>query len=535
MAGGLLFGMACVAVQFTAAQTDLLTAGIFAASFYLWLAAMRRGEASALGAMGAGMALAAKGTLFYLAPGALLWVAWLSWKYPLPWARWRTLLVYGVLGIALFALPGFVRNRQAYGSALGPEVWVKKHHQGFDSVSGQARKVYLNLTSALAQTLEPQSQPLGLRAAARSAGEALVRRLPDEDSYTLRGIVRKPALEEILGRGTPDADATSFGIVTLLIFALGAAWSLITCARGPSQLVLVWSAGVTAFFLFFYVMQQWHPYGFRYLVLGAPWIAVVGAWGIEQLGRPLRLLAWVLVGLASLDVGWRVTTETSQAGWQSVVNPERYVGYYAASEWRRWSSHLDHPGDPLVIALPEERPISAFYRQVPLRQVRFKADPGGSLTAEDFVRDQRGWVIVPATRFLGREGNVAASTWLLGGDPSNVYSVAAYRSLERGEVPNVIVYRQRRTVTDDGVLFDLLVKPAGDGPTLVALFNPGGEAFSFACTTPLGEVRGLLAPGAGTTVTVPLSKDSVAEVRIDFGPAARTEDASELPTVAVLR
>jgi hypothetical protein len=44
LAGGLLLGMANVVVQFTSAQTDLFTAGVFAVSFYLWLAALRRGE-----------------------------------------------------------------------------------------------------------------------------------------------------------------------------------------------------------------------------------------------------------------------------------------------------------------------------------------------------------------------------------------------------------------------------------------------------------------------------------------------------------
>jgi hypothetical protein len=44
LAGGLLLGMANVAAQFTAAQTDLFTTGVFAAAFALWLAAVRRGN-----------------------------------------------------------------------------------------------------------------------------------------------------------------------------------------------------------------------------------------------------------------------------------------------------------------------------------------------------------------------------------------------------------------------------------------------------------------------------------------------------------
>ncbi len=536
MAAGLLLGMAVFAVQFTAAQTDLLTTGIFAASFCLWLAALRRGESSALGALGAGMALASKGTLFYLAPGALLWVAWLSWHHPLSWAKWRSTLLMGVLGIAVFALPGFVRNWQAYGSALGPEVWVRKHHQGFDSVAGVAHKLSLNVTSALAQNLEPQSQPLGLRSLSRQAATALVGRLPDEDPYTLRGVNRKASLVQILERTEPDADVTSFGVVALLLFAAGTLLALVDAGNPASRLVLVWSGGITVFFLFFYGMQQWHPYGFRYLLLGAPWIAIVGAWGIEQLGRPLRQAVWAIALLASLNVGWRVTTHTGQAGWQSIRDPARYVGYFVASGWRDWSEHLDNAAGALLIALPEERPISAFYRQVPRRHVGFKADPGGDgLTAEEFVRGERGWVIVPAARFLGREGNVAGSVWLFGGDPANVYSVAAYRALRPGETPPAIVYRWRRTVTDSAASVELLVKSAAGKAIRLALSNPGDSAVAYEWATPAGRGRGTLSANAASSVTLPLPAGAVSEVNVVFTPLEKGGHFAALPTAEVLR
>jgi hypothetical protein len=535
MAAGLLLGMAVFSVQFTAAQTDLLTTGIFATSFYLWLAALKRGGSSALGALGAGMALAAKGTLFYLAPGALLWVAWLSWHHPVSWSKWRSTLLMGILGIVLFALPGFARNRQAYGSVLGPEAWVKKHHNGFDSVSGLEHKLYWNVTSALAQNFDPQSQPLGLRSLSRATGTALVARLPPEDPYTLRGVNRKGALTQILQRDEPDADVTSFGIVALLLFPVGTFLALVAVRDRPSRLILVWSAGTIAFFIFFYGMQQWHPFGFRYLLLGTPWIAIVSAWGLEQLGRPLRQVVWALALLASLDVGWHVTTRTSQAGWQSVTDPARYLGDFVASGWRDWSEHLDHPEGTFLIALPEERPISAFYRQIPRRQVGFKADPGRSdLTAEEFVRGENGWVIVPATRFLGHEGNVAASVWLFGGDPSNVYSVAAYRALDSGETPPAIVYRQRRAVTETTVTFDLLVKSAAGQPIQMALSNPGEEAVTYEWSTPIKRGKGVLRAKETVSLTLPLPRGPVGEVNVAFALPAKAGPFAALPSAEVL-
>jgi hypothetical protein len=534
LAGILLLGMADVAVQFTAAQTDLFTTGVFSVSLYLWLAALKRGRISVLGCLGAGLALGAKGTVCYLAPGALVWVVWLAWKHRLPWSQWKRTILAGGLGIAIFALPGFVRNWEAYGGALGPEVWVKKHHQGFDSFSGQAHKLYWNLTAALSQNLDPQSQPIGLRSASRAAGLALVNLLPAGDPYTLRGIDRISSLLQVLGRSEPDVDANSFGVVALVLFTAGWLIALFGGRSGQNLLVLVWATGVSIFFLFFYVMQQWHPFGFRYLLLGTPWIAVVGAWGIEQLAGRLRTGAWVVVTLASLDVCWHVTTHTAQAGWQSVVAPGNYVGYYVASGWRDWSEGLDHADAPYLLALPEERPLAGFYRQWPDHAVTFKADPGTpSLTAEAFVRGDRGWVIVPAMRFVGKEGHVAVRVWLLDGDETSPYSVAAYRALDAGEREEAAVYRQRRSVTPTAVNFDFLIRAAGKAAVRLALANPSGAPVTFTWQTPRDSNVGRIEAGSRTAVTLPLTDGKVDEVRVAFQYDPGHVPGAPLPTAQI--
>jgi hypothetical protein len=530
LAGFLLLGMANVVVQFTAAQTDLFTTGVFAVSFYLWVAALRRGEASVLAALGAGLALGSKGTLFYLAPSAVLWVALLAQRYPLPWPQWRTTLIAAVLGIALFALPAFVRNWQAYGSALGPTEWVKRHHQGFDSLSGQLHKLELNLASGLAQNFDPQSQPWGLRSLSRDAGLAIVRELPPDDRYTLHDLDRRSVLEDILQRDEPDADATSFGTLTLLLFGGGSFFALARWWSGRRSVALVWSTGVVVFLLFFYVMQQWHPFGFRYFVLVAPWVAIVSAWGIEQLSRRSRIAVWAVVLFATLDVGWRVTARTGQAGWQSVVRPEGHIGCFVESGWRGWSARLDHPADPYRLALAEERPTAAFYRQWPRRAVVYQPDPGMG-TAEQLLAGGKGWLIVPAERFVGREGAVKARVWLFQGDEASPYSLAAYRTLDAGEKLEPIFYRQRRTVAGNAVMFDLLVKSFDDLPLRLAFANPGRRARGYVWSTPLAEGRGLLAGGAKVVLSLPLSAAAVGQVRILFDAPRAEENEQDVPTM----
>ena len=535
MAGGLLLGMANVVVQFTAAQTDLFATGVFAASFYLWLVALQRGESSPLGALGAGLALGAKGTLFYMLPGGLLWVAWLAWHHPLPWSQWRRTVLVAALGIELFALPGFVRNYEAYGNPLAPEAWMKRVQPGFDSVSGQLHKVYWNLLSSLAQNFDPRSQPDGLRAISRKACSALVQQLPAKDKYTLPGFDRRSELELLVLRTNPGADSAAFGVVTLLLFSAGSLIALAQWRPGKGRLVLVWSTGVMIFLFYYNLMQQWHPYAFRYFVLVAPWVAIVAAWGIEQLGGRWRLAVWSLVTVGTLNVGWYETFHAYETGWESIVRPERLVGYSAAVAWREWSRRLDHAGDPFMLALPEERPLAAFYRQWPRRQVVFKSDPGKSVvTAEDLVRGEKGWLIVPAARFLGREGHVVAKIILGDGDETNPFSLAAYRMPDAGEMPNPIVYRRRRITDGKSVTIDLLVRTVSDEKIHLALANPAKRACRYAWSTQLGQNTGVLVAGGRIDIEMPWPTDGIGEARVAFYPIDGQITGTDSPTVAIL-
>jgi hypothetical protein len=534
LAGGLLLGMANVVSQFTAAQTDLFTAGVFAVSFYLWLAALRRGEASVLGAMGAGLALGAKGTVFYLAPTACLWVCWLAWHHRPSWVQWRQTLLAAVAGITIFAVPGLVRNWQAYGDMLGPAGWVKKHHQGFDSVSGQLHKVYWNVDSYFAQNFDPQSQPYGFRTLARSIGEALLEPLPETDLYTLLGINRRHKLTDILTNRSPDPDMVACGIVPLVLFLVGSALAIAKWRRRSARLVLVWSGGVVVFLLFFSVMQQWHPFAFRYFVLVSPWMAIVGAWAIEQAGRPLRAIVWALVVALTLDVGWDITMRSNQSGWLTVAHPKAAPGYYLTAAWREWSQQLDHAEEPFKIALPDSRPIAAFYRQWPPREIVFIPEPSASVsTAEDFVREESGWVIVTANRFLGHEGNVAGSVWLFDGDETNGFSVAAYRRLEAGEKPEPLIYRLHRTQTKKSVTYELTVKTVSDQPVSLTLTNPAKIAYQYVWHTPLAQGKEIIAPGATTSFEPTLPLDSVGQLTVVFEPIDGAGSPAEWPTVKV--
>ena len=70
-------------------------------------------------------------------------------------------------------------------------------------------------------------------------------------------------LTAVLKRREPDADFTSFGMLTPGLFIFGTVVALRRWREPTARLVLGWSAGVLVFLVFFHAMQQWHPYGFR--------------------------------------------------------------------------------------------------------------------------------------------------------------------------------------------------------------------------------------------------------------------------------
>jgi len=517
LAGSLLLGMANVAAQFTAAQTDLFTAGAFSVAFYLWLVALLRRETSWCGALGAGFALGAKGTLFYLAPGALLWIAWLWYRHSPSRRLWFHALVAGVAGVILFAGPGMWRNWQTYGDPRGPTGWIEKFHPHLPSLAAKFEKLKWNAVSAVAQTFAPASQPDGLQSVGRKVGLALVELLPQNDPYTFLGQERRAGLTGVLSRDISDADTASFGAVTLLLFLSSTLAAALGAGRESAKLMLTWSGGVWMFFLYFNFLHQWHPFSFRYYVIAAPWIAVVSAWGIQQVQGYWRTALWIVVVLASSNILWRVTVRTHQGGLQTIIHPERTIGSSVADGWRRWSENLLPPGSPLTIALPDDRPLAAFYRQAIPRHVQYLSiGENERTTVEEILRGTDGWLIVPCVKMLGREGRVRAKTWLFNGDEFHPCSLVAYHALDPGERPVPFLYRQRWVQNNHSNTHELLVKTFDESSLELILENPSEASFPFTWSTPLAQGRETLPPKTKIALAIPVAPQSVVEVRLRF-------------------
>jgi 4-amino-4-deoxy-L-arabinose transferase-like glycosyltransferase len=492
----LVLGLPNVVPQFTSAYTDLFTGGILAAGFALWLSALQRGRGSWLGGLAAGLAIGSKGTTAYIAPGLALVVGWLAWRHKASARAWWPTLVSAVLAVLVFAAPAAWRNLRAFGSPVGPKDFVELHHGITPGWRDSLQKLRLNLGSALAQLCEPNSQPPWAQAAARAAGEAIIRRMPTSDPFAFGEINRRENLEKVYGVTAPDADVASTGA---LLPCLGVAALVVAITRRKSadaQLILGWCVIVGVFVGFMHWRVQWNPYLYRFVTLAAPWMAVLAAWVLARLPPRLGLVGWTVVGATTACGFIGGTFNTHQAGWPAVTSPLESTGYYVYQQWRGWSQRLE-PAGPLRPCLPVNAPLAAFYRTANEAAIESgKLSAHNEPTAQAAVRSAgAGWLIVPAAKWIGREGEVVAKTTLFRGDEQSAFSLAAYRALQPGEQAPPVLYRNRSTDTANGVRREMLVRTWSEAPLRIELINFGSAPREFEARSPMGAQKGRLGPG----------------------------------------
>jgi hypothetical protein len=523
----LVLGMANVAVQFTTVQSDLFTAGVFAASYLLWHRALERGEGSWVAGTGVALAFGSKGTMFYLAPGAALWVGWLIWQHR---GQWRALVptAAGLIAAALvLVVPGYWRNLVTYGSGFGPRDAVILHHGEFALPAHYPEKLARNLGTSAVQLLEPTAQPLWLQGFSRAVGEKLTARLPAEaDPYVFIGQSRRDQVERVMQLTESDADVVTCGILGVGFFFVGLLLAVVTSRRDAvARQMLVWGGGVIGYLLVQHALVQWHHWAFRFMVLVAPWVAVIGAWAVGVLPRKLRVGVWVVLLVSAAEVFAVVQWRTSQAAWQALTNPGRSASYHVYRHWRAWAGQLDQPGEPLRLAFPIDRALASFYRLAPSRPVELeRLSALQATTAEAAVGSAPGWLVVPLEQFMGREGRVMGRTRLA--------DLAAYRALRPGERPQPLLYRHRLLPTENGVRRELLVRTWSDVPVRVELFNPGTSACRFELRTPAGQVTEVVPAGARLVVEAPVPADVLTVMTIDF---PKPEPDAVAPGVPLVR
>jgi hypothetical protein len=533
----LVLGMANVSAQFTLIQSDLFTAGVFAASYVLWQRAWMRDEGSWLGGIGVGLAWGSKGTLFYLAPGAALWVGWLIYRRGWSWPLLRPTVHGAALALLIFVGPSYYRNFTEYRSIFGPREAMVLHHGGPLTFAQHLEKLKLNLETSAVQLFDPTAQPYWCQKLLRRVGFELLPILPAEDDpyLFLHDTPRRYRIGSVLSQPAPDADVLSCGMLAIVFFCFGGliAWVRRTRDSSAPQ-ILVWGAGVVIYVLVQHALVQWHPWAFRFVVLAAPWMGVVAAWGVSRLARKVQLILWVVIATSSLQVFTTVEAHLWEIS-PAISKPNSCFPLVLYRSWRDWAGQLGQPGKPLKLAFPINYAEGCFYRLPDARPVSLERFSGlETKTAEEAINASDGWLVVPAYAFEGREGRVAGKTFLLYGDENSGYSVAAYRALAAGEKPSPILYHDSESAITDGVRHLFRIK-AWDSTVTLRVHNPSNVTWRFEVTAGRGKNQGQLHAGDEIVLQIPVETVEPVEVILDFHSTVPAQKSAAHPTAALMK
>ncbi|MEO6992075.1 MAG: glycosyltransferase family 39 protein [Lacunisphaera sp.] len=532
-----VLGMGNVAAQFTAVQSDLFTAGLFAASYLLFHRAIVRGRYSWLAGIGLGLAWSSKGTMFYVAPGFLVWLLWLGWRR---WSQRKEIVftgLFALLAVLVCSVPGYVRNLSSYHSLFGPPEAMQLHHGGTLTVSGHFEKLRMNLETSAIQLCDPTAQPLWLQNIARKAGVYLTQFEPDRDDrfLFLHTATRRDLIGYVIAQTEPDADVISCGLIAVALFFTGVGVALLYFRSGwEAKQVLAWSAGIVAYLLVQHALVQWHQWAFRFMVLIAPWMAVVGVWGVSRLPRKIQLGLWAMIAASQLQVFAAVQCLTNQDAWQARTQPDRALGHFVYSHWRQWADQLDDTGRPLRLAFPINHIISAFYRMSPPRRVSLeKFSELNAATAEVAVGTTDGWLLVPIGRFKGREGRVDGRTWLFNGEADPLYGVAAFRRLAATESPSPLVYRSTRKRLSNGLERRMTIK-SWSTPLRVRIENNAAHSWRVIARDGNTTRSGIVTEGGSLVLALPIKPLALEDLVFQFEGASPEESEASFPSVEAL-
>jgi hypothetical protein len=418
----------------------------------------------------------------------------------------------GLIAAALvLVVPGCWRNLATYGSLFGPREAVVLHHGEFSFPAHYAQKAVWNLGTSAVQGLEPTAQPLWLQSLSRRLGQKLAARLPaTADAYVFIGQSRRDQVERVMRLTAPDADVVTCGVLAAGLFVVGMLLAGGGRKRPSAVQVLVWGGGVIGYLLVQHALVQWHHWAFRFMVLAAPWVAVVGAWGVNCLPGKLRLGVWTVLLVSAAEVFFVMQGRTGQAAWLAVTHPERSASYYIYSHNRAWAGQLDLPDEPLRLAFPINRALASFYRPAPPRPAELeRLSTLDAATAEAAVGAAPGWLLVPLEHFMGREGRVMGRAALS-------LNLAAYRALRPGEPPQPLLYGHQLLTEGANFRRELLLRTWSDAPVRLELFNPGAVECRFELRAPGGGATGVVPAGARLVVDAPVPADVLAVVTVDF-------------------
>jgi hypothetical protein len=327
LAGSLfLLGIPNAATMLLTAQSDLFTTGCLAAGLYFLMRALADTKplSYAFSGKGIGLAVGAKGTVFYWGPGLLFWFCG---QLLLQRPRWRPLLGGLLLcGAVATAVGGFnyFQNIATFGHPLAPPKRVKYLHQDTDGLTPE-RSSNLRFSLYLWQLFEPGSNLPLIHPMSGAALEFFEERILEKlvgvkDKVTLRFDDARRWVRE----WRYSEDYLSFGSVTMGMVLLGGATATLGLFRARQRTVslqiFLMCSSVALFALYFSYVRAWSIHQYRYAVLLTPFLGIIGVFFSQRIGRITGALLLALLLAYQACFSLTIAVNGLSHGWRTLVN-----------------------------------------------------------------------------------------------------------------------------------------------------------------------------------------------------------------------
>jgi len=341
------------ATQMLTSQTDLFTTGCLMGGLFFLYMSFRKNRMTCfcLAGLGIGLAVGAKGTVFFWGPGLfLLFITMLFFYRPklkvlIPGMSSLTLVLIGCGGFA------YIQNLYHFDTPFGPSRVAKSFKDSRPAkdktkpgkpVLGRFEVDRLKAQAYLWQIFEPSSNLPAIHAVTNVIFNTIENNLKEKFERVKSSFVgRFNQGAKWVRIVSMSEDYLSFGFISFLFFLAGGVIACIMAVVSRDALAVhmaVMFFSVLLYFIFYCHMAGWTVHRYRYAVLVTPFIAIISIYFFSQIvsvkGNYLRLIM-ITITLSTITyqayMSFYIASNSLSHGWKSFISPARagnYINYW---------------------------------------------------------------------------------------------------------------------------------------------------------------------------------------------------------------
>lgn len=531
-----LIGIPNVAIQFFTSQTDLFTTGCLAAGLVFLLAALRNHRLRDwfLFGVGLGLAVGAKGTVFYWGPGLLfLFVCW-ACIHRTPGKKVVKGTVLATSLMLLLAGFNYAQNLARYDNPFAPADSVHEAHSSL--TTSRLHYTFVNGCAYLWQIFEPNSNLPILRPLTDSVLGHLQSFLLALENPHFKGFLQRfqSATRWIPSYGLNE-DFASFGFLVFFLGIIGGLLSIVFSFKSRQNDTIGIAAILASTLLFLVVfcsLQSWTIHKYRYFVLLGPFISVLSIFAIMNFRMSGQNILLILFLSSQFFMAGHVAFHSRTHGLWAMMRPQSVPNYVL---WNETISLIKKLGDKSLkvsIALQQNSWLAPYFRSPAQHHITFV--PLSELSeyqdVEAFLRANKYDFLITDPKIIGHFGRVRSYT-------SARWSRIAFRILNIDEIANPVITGMKGLFSDGWTSLTASIGLTNSlgGNFSLKLWNPTPFERQIVLKSSIEKKYLTLKPGGSESFPIKVSETDIVTIHVSpaFVPAETVPNSPDRRTLGV--